>query len=249
MCLGIPDKPVSGCEQPAGSVGRSSGSDGPHCPSPGPSASHTAHSWGSVRRALKDATLLRLQGEAKDKAAAFHSPSRAFRPFAEAGPPLEKPVGTVRPGGFLHTRRCCPEALSLREASVPSCCQPHARPDATVKTGAGAGFARAGLGGHVGRGFHLSADHGGGSAVRPPLTPRVSPLLTPAGSTSLPKALVFCAFGILRLLPDSLSRISYSPIFKNSTVTKLYLRGFVFLPRPPTQINTICSPCQFAPSP
>lgn len=69
-------------------------------------------------------------------------------------------------------------------------------------------------------------------AVRPPLTPRVSPLLTPAGSTSLPKALIFCAFGILRLLPDSLSRISYSPIFKNSTVTKLYLRGFVFLPRP-----------------
>lgn len=163
MCLGIPDKPVSGCEQPAGSVGRSSGSDGPHCPSPGPSASHTAHSWGSVRRALKDTTLLRLQGETKDKAAAFHSPSRAFQPFAEAGPPLEKPVGTVRPGGFLHTRRCCPEALSLREASVPSCCQPHARPDATVKTGAGAGFARAGLGGHVGRGFHLSADHGGGS--------------------------------------------------------------------------------------
>lgn len=51
-------------------------------------------------------------------------------------------------------------------------------------------------------------------AVRPPLTPRVSPLLTPAGSTSLPKALVFCAFGILRLLPDSLSRISYSRYLK-----------------------------------
>lgn len=74
-------------------------------------------------------------------------------------------------------------------------------------------------------------------AVRPPLTPRVSTLLTPAGSTSLLKALVFCAFGILRLLPDSLSRISYSPIFKNSTVTKLYLRGFVFLPPCPGLIS------------
>lgn len=73
--------------------------------------------------------------------------------------------------------------------------------------------------------------------MRPPLTPRVSPLLTLAGSTSLPKALVFCAFGILRLLPDSLSRISYSPIFKNSTVTKLYLRGFVFLPPCPGLIS------------
>lgn len=69
-------------------------------------------------------------------------------------------------------------------------------------------------------------------AVRPPLTPRVSPLLAPAGSTSLLKAVVFCACGILHFLPDSLSHISYSPIFKNSTVKKLYLKGFVFLPQP-----------------
>lgn len=75
----------------------------------------------------------------------------------------------------------------------------------------------------MGQGFHLPADHGGGRKASFDAT-RVSS----ADTSRL--YLAAGALGIPRFLPDSLSHISYSPIFKNSTVKKLERRGFVFLP-------------------
>lgn len=133
-------------------------------------------------------------------------------------------MGTLQPCGFPHTQCCCPEGLSLREVSAS-----HAHVQTPQLEWAQVlGLQELALEGTWAKGSTCQPTTE--VAGRPPLTPRVCPLLTPAGSTSLLEAVVSCALGIPRFLPDSLSHISYSPIFKNSTVKKLERRGFVFLP-------------------